>query len=361
MEKFIVYCTTNIVNNKIYIGVHKTKKESFDGYIGCGVYITSPHTYELTKTVFQRAVKKYGPKNFIRKTIKEFDCEEDAYALEEDIVNETFLKRNDVYNTVIGGSGGDRGINAKPCYQYDLQGNYIAEFKNRQDAARFVNRGFTTIKRAISDKIPAAEYFWSDEKVDKLDLNNYKTTTNRIPIFQYSLSGEYDCCYESIADAARCNNISSSQISKAAKLGYVLKDKYYSYEFESAFDKAKFNYLYEIPIYMYNIQGNFIKSFINIKEAKKELKTKSDLYKYIKLNKVFKDTYQFSFEKLKQMSDRNIKKPSKRKIGQYDLNNNLIKEYDTISECVKLFGTGVKHCLSGRNKTSKGFIYKYLD
>ena len=32
--KFIVYCTTNIVNNKIYIGVHKTENpDIFDGYI----------------------------------------------------------------------------------------------------------------------------------------------------------------------------------------------------------------------------------------------------------------------------------------------------------------------------------------
>nr|DAR62378.1 MAG TPA: GIY-YIG nuclease superfamily protein [Bacteriophage sp.] len=40
MEKFIVYCTTCTVNNKIYIGVHKTNKETFDGYLGCGVCIS---------------------------------------------------------------------------------------------------------------------------------------------------------------------------------------------------------------------------------------------------------------------------------------------------------------------------------
>lgn len=35
--KWIVYCTTCIVNNKIYIGVHKTKTpDVFDGYIGGG-------------------------------------------------------------------------------------------------------------------------------------------------------------------------------------------------------------------------------------------------------------------------------------------------------------------------------------
>ena len=43
--KFIVYCTTNIVNKKIYIGVHKTENpDKFDGYVGCSVRATQPST-----------------------------------------------------------------------------------------------------------------------------------------------------------------------------------------------------------------------------------------------------------------------------------------------------------------------------
>ena len=52
--KFIVYCTTNTVNKKIYIGVHKTSNpDVFDGYLGCGVKITQPSTYMNPKTAFQ--------------------------------------------------------------------------------------------------------------------------------------------------------------------------------------------------------------------------------------------------------------------------------------------------------------------
>ena len=34
---YIVYKTTNLINGKIYVGVHRTNPDIFDGYIGCGV------------------------------------------------------------------------------------------------------------------------------------------------------------------------------------------------------------------------------------------------------------------------------------------------------------------------------------
>ena len=69
--KYIVYLTKNLINNKIYIGVHQTDNPNkFDGYIGCGVYTTQNSSYNHPKTAFQFAVKKYGPKNFKRTILK---------------------------------------------------------------------------------------------------------------------------------------------------------------------------------------------------------------------------------------------------------------------------------------------------
>lgn len=39
--KYIVYKTTCLVNNKIYVGVHQTyNPDIFDGYLGRGLYKT---------------------------------------------------------------------------------------------------------------------------------------------------------------------------------------------------------------------------------------------------------------------------------------------------------------------------------
>lgn len=355
--KYIVYCTTNLVNKKIYIGVHLCKSNKFDNYLGCGVYATMPSSYNKPKTAFQYAVQKYGPSNFKRVTIKEFDNPEDAFFLESDLVNKEFLQRKDVYNEALGGKGGDIAENAIPCYQYDLDGNYINEFESQQKASIFIGRGFTTIKRAIKEKIKAANYYWSLEKVEKLDLSEYKTTDNRIPIFQYSETGEYDCCYESVSDAARVNNSTSSNIVRSCKLGYKCNNKYFSYQFETTFSKAKTITLKERKVYQYSLSGEFINEYSSYLEAQRVF-GKYGLDKAIKLGRTF-EGFQWKLEKLDKI-DAVVVKGKARKVGQYDLDGNLIKIYNTVSECTKDF-SGCRHVLAGKRKTSGGFMFKYIE
>ena len=129
--KYIVYCTTNIVNKKIYVGQHLTENPNkYDHYLGCGVYDNKPSTYNKPKTAFQYAVQKYGPSNFKRVTIKVYDNVEDALALEAELVTKEFLQRKDVYNEVLGGNVGDTTVAIK-CDQYDLNGNFIAEYNSQ--------------------------------------------------------------------------------------------------------------------------------------------------------------------------------------------------------------------------------------
>ena len=158
--KYIVYCTTNIITNKIYIGVHKTQNPyKFDGYLGCGVLISQPNTYEKSKTAFQCSVKKHGVKNFIRNTLYIFDNEEEAYLMEEEIVTEEFLKRNDVYNMILGGYGGILTTQRVKVFQYDLNGNYINSFESMLDASLAINKDYTSISYAIKKKTKCGEYF----------------------------------------------------------------------------------------------------------------------------------------------------------------------------------------------------------
>lgn len=94
MPIWIVYETRNLVNGKVYIGVHRQDGEAFDGYLGSGVLIRA-------------AVEKYGEHSFERRTLYSFDNESDAYEKEREIVDRLWVESTATYNVKTGGIGGD--------------------------------------------------------------------------------------------------------------------------------------------------------------------------------------------------------------------------------------------------------------
>ena len=134
--EYIVYKTTNKINGKIYIGVHKaTGEDKFGGYYGCGVNINYPGSYKHPKTLFQMAIVKYGFENFNREILFVYNSAEEAYNKERELVNNDFIKLNTNYNMVIGGTGGISYT--KRVYQYTLEGNLIQIWDNVSSIAEY--------------------------------------------------------------------------------------------------------------------------------------------------------------------------------------------------------------------------------
>lgn len=360
--KYIVYCTTCTVNNKIYIGVHKTNPNIYDSYIGNGIYANDISTYKYSKTKFQAAVNKYGVKNFKRATIAIFDNEDDAYDLEADIVNEQFLQRPDVYNMALGGKFGVWILKAAKTYQYNDKGEFICEYISINDASKAVNRNLRSLQRALENKTKCAGYFWTNTKYNKLDLSKMHPYEGHevIPVFQYNDKGEYECCYESIRGASRVLNIHSANISDAIKLGTICNGKYYTNIYSTNYSIAKYKQIQSYQVHQYDLEGNYIASYNTMADAKRATGIKSDIYKAIRLGRLA-GNYQWSFEKLEKMPKVQNKAGRARKVGKYDKNWNLIKIYDTLQSCKDENGSGMIHVLRGRDQFAKGFRYKYMD
>jgi hypothetical protein len=87
---YTVYKITNILNNKFYIGVHKTNDPN-DSYMGSGRAI-------------KEAIEKYGKDNFIKDVILITENKNQAYELEKTLT--TCFTENNNYNMKLGGVGG---------------------------------------------------------------------------------------------------------------------------------------------------------------------------------------------------------------------------------------------------------------
>ena len=90
-----VYIIENTINNKVYIGVHKTDNLD-DGYMGSGLALI-------------RSQKKYGMENFKKEIISFHSSYKDALEEEKALVNTEFVKRDDTYNLCTGGKHWEGG------------------------------------------------------------------------------------------------------------------------------------------------------------------------------------------------------------------------------------------------------------
>lgn len=96
-----LYKTTNLKNNKIYIGVHSTDNLE-DGYIGSGKFL-------------KQSILKYGKEYFKCEILEFFESRELAYKREAELVNEDFIKSSTNYNCAPGGGGTAIG-ESHPCF-----------------------------------------------------------------------------------------------------------------------------------------------------------------------------------------------------------------------------------------------------
>lgn len=206
--KWIVYLTTNTVNKKCYCGVYQTEDPSiFDGYIGCGVYVNQPSSYNHPTTLFQQAVHKYGPSKFVRHILKVYDNEDDAYNLESTIVDDRWVSDVKTYNTT---------SNNYICpitkqgniYQYNLNGELIGIFRHTTQVAQQLDIDRNSIIAAIYDHIPYMDCYFLKSNID---ISTIREKIHK-HIYRYLLNGTFDKEFKSIKDIA---NVYPSKLKRA--------------------------------------------------------------------------------------------------------------------------------------------------
>ena len=263
---FIVYKTTCLINNKIYIGVHETNTpDLFDGYIGNSINIYN-HKYALEhpKFPFHYAVIKYGVNSFKRETLFTFKTAKEAYDKEEEIVNEEFIKKMDNYNITVGG----KKPTAKhyKVYQFDYNGKLLNSYDSIIIASKLNEIYYSTLLNAIKDKRGTGGYYWSKEP--KIDVSEYYY---KVPLkyYIYNSDGEFIQEFEKHEEIIKFLNTNSANLCRAIKLSNKISGYFISNE---KFDKLQIVVTkLSGKLNRYTLDGKYIDSFKSVGEAKKKL------------------------------------------------------------------------------------------
>lgn len=357
--KYIVYQTININNNKIYIGVHKTEDPNvFDGYLGCGVYINSPSSYMNPHTSFQYAVKKYGTKSFKRTIIKVFDTLEDAFKLERELVNYDFINRSDVYNSALGGQGGNQSF--IKINQFSLDGKLIKKWNSIMEASEFIGVYHTAICRAYKYKGSCKGFLWSVE--DTINISEYTVNQGTICYKYDGTTGKYLDMYNSLPETAKENNIDNlSMLQRAINGGYKLHGNYYSTKLLEEYNgKPKVSIKNKI-IYIYDLNGTYLTELKTSSEIKQffNINSTSSITTALRMNKPYRE-YQLSLTKESSLPPIQSKRNISKKVGRYSLGGELLETFSSITEALNKWGSGAARCAQGKQQQCKGYLFKII-
>ena len=213
---------------------------------------------------------------------------------------------------------------------------------------------------AIDDKRSAFESYWSREKVDKLDVIEYSKSI-RSEIYQCDINGNILKVWDSVNTIVEETKLSRDSVDEA-----IQKSKFYKQSFwiknkndiwkviKSNIDNAQ-----KKPISRYTLDGDLIITYLNqtlcIKETKANLK---EIRIAIKngtpyLNSLWTHYTEPTFKKYEPSLDKGCK------VGQYDLDGNLVKIWRTVTECAKEHPK-CREVLKGFRIKTHGFVFKYI-
>lgn len=174
---YCVYCHTNKINGKKYVGITKQKPEKRWG---------NGHNY-VDNEYFYRAIKKYGWEEFSHDILFTNLSKEEAIAKEIELISKWSLTSRDKgYNIQNGGEGadaisdesklkisiakkghklseetkrkmslsrmGNKHFASIPVAQYDDFGNKLAEFTNSREAERVTGVESRNIRSCLAGK-----------------------------------------------------------------------------------------------------------------------------------------------------------------------------------------------------------------
>lgn len=263
----IIYCYTNLINGKQYIGQTIRPVDRHCTHIR--------NEYRIQdRTPFHMAIMKYGTENFSY-NVMELCVTTNRESLQQELndLEQRLIAKHDTrnkskgYNIAIGGQMNEVSRSApipKPVDMFDMDGNYIRTFSSISEAQNAFGLSGNSIQKVCNHEHNSSlGYLWA-----------WKGEQPIIPsqenIHQYDLQGNYIASFPNASVAAL-----SVGAQTVTGLSNALRDKYrigYGYYWRRyKTDKLP---LTDFPkaVYSYNFYGEFIKGYITLADAIEDVK-----------------------------------------------------------------------------------------
>lgn len=357
-KQWKLYMHTNKINGKKYIGI--TSREDVEVRWG-----KDGERYE--NQVFGKAIQKYGWDGFKHEVLAT-GTEIEIKRLEKEYIEKFNTKSPFGYNVVDGGKA-NVSTRAIKVYQYDMNYNLIKEWNSIDDIRvfykvsdvsikKYCDRGFGIFKDSIFSYTKVLpNYDISVKEIDdknkrmifqyNKDMELVKIWKNTTECMEYGLNRKkiYLCCRGDVSEYNDC--IWSRTPIKEKEL------------IEKIYKKTS-----NLPIYQYNMNGELVKKWKNVKECEENGFSKDSILSNCKSMSGTYKNFKWSNHILSEdeIKTNLPKKDYHRKILQYNKNENtLLREWNNAKECAKdgFNERSIVDCCRGNSKSHGGYSWKF--
>lgn len=271
---YYLYCHTNKINGKKYIGISvqspsRRWRKNGEGYDGC--------------PKFYQAIQKYGWNNFDHEILLTELTQQEANEKEKEYIAKYDTIKNG-YNILAGGfdksANGDIIFQTKPVNQYSLDKKLIKTWDSVTDIERVLKINHSSISAVCRrERITSYGYIWryTNDCDDINDIvikttycqHNMKNAQQR-PINQYDFQGNLIKQWKSINEASQSFDKVNTAISNCCDRRGKTKSAYgYQWRYaDDCEDIGQLKYYNDKIIYEIDDNNNIIRTFSNIKEIK---------------------------------------------------------------------------------------------